>query len=320
MNHNAPRNPGLGRRLAGRLIAVSVSEIPDLPQLGLPSNQADRVLEAILTPLVSEGAKVAYGGRVEHPHNFTVIISNVLGETYRRLEVAPGARPYVHYVAEHRLLNTPPGVLAEHLATLAPYGEAWVTTAKGVGCKLTCVEKRQTAMQFAIQDSSGSQLQIVDSTQALFDISLAMLAAPETDARQSFTHMRSEMANACDARIAVGGRQSGFLGAMSGVCQEALLTIEAAKPLLVLGGFGGSARDIAIALGLLDPAAAVPRSPARDADRYERGLQALVAQQQRFAAAFPDDKISLLKDLAATDSLPGATDLLLRILMPMLSK
>jgi hypothetical protein len=47
---------------------------------------------------------------------------------------------------------------------------------------------------------------------------------------------------------------------MPGIVEEAILTLESGKPLVVLGAFGGAARDVAIALGLLDAADRVPRT------------------------------------------------------------
>ena len=44
-----------------------------------------------------------------------------------------------------------------------------------------------------------------------------------------------------------------FKGAMPGLAEEALLSLEARQPLYVMGGFGGCARDIAETIGLVDP-------------------------------------------------------------------
>lgn len=41
---------------------------------------------------------------------------------------------------------------------------------------------------------------------------------------------------------------------MPGIAEEALMTLEANKPLAVLAGFSDVSRDIAMAVGLPDPA------------------------------------------------------------------
>ena len=86
MKNKVPVAPAVGQRLAGRMVAVSVSAADDQDRLGYPPDHMDRVLQAILVPIVTEGAVIAYGGRIEHEHNYTLIISNQLGEAYRRME------------------------------------------------------------------------------------------------------------------------------------------------------------------------------------------------------------------------------------------
>jgi hypothetical protein len=56
------------------------------------------------------------------------------------------------------------------------------------------------------------------------------------------------MTRETDARIIMGGR---ITGRPSGVAAEARASLEAKKPLLVIGGIGGASRDVAGTLGLL---------------------------------------------------------------------
>ncbi|MNG01693.1 hypothetical protein D3C84_846860 [compost metagenome] len=65
--------------------------------------------------------------------------------------------------------------------------------------------------------------------------------------------MRITMMSNSDARIVVGGRVEGYKGTMPGVAEEALLSLRAGKPIFLVGGFGGCARDIAETLGLIQP-------------------------------------------------------------------
>jgi hypothetical protein len=299
-----------GSRFAGRLFAVSVSDTEDLQQLGLPPDQMDQVLQAVLPPLVAEGASIAYGGRIDHPHNFTLVISTQLGEAYRRLEQSPGKRPFIHFIAQHRWLGTAPEAIAAHLQRLAPYGEIWVTGEKGVigSFAAATAQGQEMAAGLGCGLQAASALEVVDNAPSLAATAAfrAVAADATPDAALSFTHMRREMARRCDARVQVGGRKSGFAGAISGLCEEALLSIETRKPLLVLGGFGGAARDIAAALGLIDAASCVPRTPAADEDRYQAGLRQLGDARPAYEALFDADQLRALKALAATDSLPEA--------------
>src|SRR5262249_30802636 len=62
------------------------------------------------------------------------------------------------------------------------------------------------------------------------------------------SEMRSELVKQTDARVVLGGKPHSFMGIMPGVVEEALLTIRSRKPLYVMGGFGGAAGLIAMAV------------------------------------------------------------------------
>jgi hypothetical protein len=313
---SAPRSAKMGLRLGSRLIAISVSEADDLAQLGLRRDELDRVLEAVLTTLVSQGARIAYGGRIVHAHNFTLVMSRYLGEAYRRFDVEPGTRPFVHFVAAHRLLETPVPAFLAHMGLLAPYGETWICSGEGVAYVATCIDPE--APRYAVQPWEGlagdpalpeffHDADSWSATRASRALAAAQPAPPDT----SFTRMRAAMAELCDLRVAVGGRKTGFAGKLSGLCEEALLTIAARKPLALLGGFGGAARDMAVSLALLPQEAAVPALTMDDKPRYRDGLARLRDVRGEFAAV-AGPHLPLLRGLAATDSLFGAADALVR--------
>ena len=315
----APTLLPVGTRLAGRLIGMSVSEADDLPQLGLPHDQLQSALQALLVPLVSDGARIAYGGRIQYTgENYTLIISQQLGETYRRLDQAPGSRPFVHFVAQERMVETPAAPMFEHLQQMAPYGEIWVTTEEGV--TLTLAASVPGSNEVAACAGCGLQaavdIQMGQGAAGLAGLPLvqALLALSAPQAGPSFTAMRRHMATLCDARVMVGGRKTGFSGQISGLCEEALLTIAAGKPLFVLGGGGGASRDIAAALGLIDEDQCVPRVPQADEDRYAAGLTQLRLARPAFEAIFPAQALPALRELAATESLMDAPEMLVALL------
>ena len=66
------------------------------------------------------------------------------------------------------------------------------------------------------------------------------------------TAMRATMCGETVARIAAGGRIEGYKGRMPGVAEEVLMSFEAQQPVFLLGGFGGCARGIAEAVGLVE--------------------------------------------------------------------
>ena len=316
-------NAAIGSRLADRLIAVSISEAHDTARLGFPPDQLSRVLEALLTPLVSDGARIAYGGRIKLPQgmrvNFTREIAGVLSEAYRRRDVTPGIRPFVHFIAQHRAVDkTGPAELLEHLKSLAPYGEAWLMDGERAGFIAAYIGDDMGRPRFVLKPHPDAGIDgptreaFSDASELCATHAYRRLATDVPDAETSFERMRAAMTRLSQARIVVGGRISGFSGKMSGLTQETLFSIEQREPVAILGGFGGSARDIAIALGLLGDAERVPRSS--EDDRYESGLAELARNREAFEQVAGDD-LPLLKTLAAEDSVVEATSLLTRFLL-----
>lgn len=296
---------------------MSVSETDDADKLGFPHDIMDRALDAVLAPLVSDGARIAYGGSIERPHNYTLVISSRLGEAYRRLDVQPGTRPFIHFIPYHRILATPAETFLEHLRQLAPYGEAWIVVPDGHLQVAAAVNTRPPGVTYVLRPFDQSDPNVkpdyfTSPAELVATVSyqqLQRLGVPPL--RGSFTEMRAAMASACDARVVVGGRRTGFGGPVSGVSEEALLTIRDGKPLAVLGGFGGSARDIAIALGLIPTSQSVPIKAAADREAYESGLRALQDSRPAFEATAAAD-LPLLSALAENDSLTDVGEQLLR--------
>jgi hypothetical protein len=75
----------------------------------------------------------------------------------------------------------------------------------------------------------------------------------EAEWAQGLTAMRKAMRDEAHARIVLGGRVDGYNGAMPGIAEEALLSLQVGQPLFLMGGFGGCARAVAETLGLVSP-------------------------------------------------------------------
>jgi hypothetical protein len=56
--------------------------------------------------------------------------------------------------------------------------------------------------------------------------------------------MREKSISTSTARVCAGGRQSGYKGKMPGVLEEIMLALDEAKPIFLLGGFGGIVGDV----------------------------------------------------------------------------
>jgi hypothetical protein len=65
---------------------------------------------------------------------------------------------------------------------------------------------------------------------------------------RSLTEMRRKATEVTRARVVLGGKAHSFVGLLPGILEEVMLSIDAGRPVFVLGGFGGASRLIARAL------------------------------------------------------------------------
>ena len=235
-------------RLAGLRLALSVSNSPDLDRMGLTETHLRLVLGEVARMVLGQGGTLAYGGSLA-PGGYTGLLEE---EVLRH-----GARPerllllFIPW-SEHR--SVPLSALRGRQRALGRFGRMLFLDREGG--------------ETAPEEGRGEA------------------AVPEADpamVASSLTAMRRAMTRRTDARLLLGGRRSGFLGAMPGVMEEASLAIDAAeaRPLYVAGGFGGVAFDIARAVGLLDAAFLPVRASDPAADHR------VAEAARRIAASWP---------------------------------
>jgi len=80
------------------------------------------------------------------------------------------------------------------------------------------------------------------------------------------SHMRETMNREIDARVCLGGQVTGYKGKYPGLVEEALLALQAGKPLYLIGAFGGCARALIEAVEGGRPAALTGGVQLGDAD------------------------------------------------------
>ena len=208
------------------IIAISISESPDLPRLGMSGRHLARAMETMATYLLSSGYRLAYGGDLREG-GFT----EQLFELVSRYDRSPESRDL-------------PAVV-DYLS--------WPACAA-----LPLDEYRDLSMRLG--DSAEVKCLAYDGTV------LEGFEFPETPVENkheiatSLTAMHRTMLKETSARVVLGGKVNGYRGAMPGIAEEALLTLQAGKPLYVAGGFGGCARDIAETMELVKPLHDPPRS------------------------------------------------------------
>jgi hypothetical protein len=131
---------------------------------------------------------------------------------------------------------------------------------------------------------SNAELVFLDSNGEAVDIREPRPPV-EPDPAVALTAMRRHITDRCDARVILGGQLTGYQGSMPGILEEASLSIHAAKPLYIAGGFGGAAAALALALRRAEPSLAL--------DDYPDG-----------AAPHAD----ILADIAGTEASAGRAD------------
>jgi len=197
--------------LESTCLGISVSESKDLVRLGLLESHFRLALGEITRCILIAGGQLAYGGHLQ-PTGYTTFLINEL-ERYRRRD-----RPLLVCLSfiEHRRMSLQE--LSEQTSRLGLYG------------KIVCLDADGTVMAPNQGRSEESQ-------------------PPDAAIRaQSLTSLRRFMIGKTHGRVFMGGKQSGFTGAMPGLLEEAIMAIEARQPIYLAGGFGGITADIARAL------------------------------------------------------------------------
>lgn len=268
--------------LEGLLIAISVSDGPDRARLGFPQREIDRAVLCLSTALVREGAEIAYSGNLD-PDGYTFKIFRHLAGAYA------GARetPFHHFVPEPigRVMRY------EDLYAALREGRGTVRTELARGDRFITARPRQDGIQLAGEILVRNDAELADW--------FSETPRPETAA--AYSAARRVVADQSSARVVLGGRMGiigvvgdAYQGELPGIAEEAILTLEAGKPLIALGAFGGAARDVAIALGLMDPNAQVPRSAQHPT--YAPAMHRIAALRDRVPATLRDRLTGLATD------------------------
>lgn len=200
--------------LTGLTVGLSVSDSPDLARLGLAEVHLRLALGEIARAVLLAGGSLAYGGRLD-PDGYTAFLQGEL-EKYARRD-----QPLLVCLAwqEHRQLALAELKAAEN--QLGLHGRVEYLDAEGFPITL---DSHRGEAPVAVDDSEVRTL--------------------------ALSGLRRHLTAICDARVLVGGRRSGFQGAMPGVIEEALLAVEAKQPIFLAAGFGGAAADAARTLGV----------------------------------------------------------------------
>jgi hypothetical protein len=239
------------KSLKGLTVAVSIGDAPDRAKLGFPPREIDRAIMSVCMTMVRAGADILYVGDLR-PTGYKFKIFRHLAGAY----AAENHVPFKHVVPEPVLRRTS----FENLLATLKEKRGTASTLLSIGDKLLPVRSSPAGLLLG-RDVDRTTI----SNQVSYDFWLANLA-PSTPA-EGYSSARLATVRLADARVSVGGKMGiidnpddHYEGAMPGIIEEAILTLEAGKSLIPLAAFGGATRDLSIALGLLDPSARVPRT------------------------------------------------------------
>ncbi|MEU0217626.1 hypothetical protein ABZ281_22040 [Streptomyces sp. NPDC006265] len=212
MNHLLPPDS-----LKGQMVGISVSNSPDLARLGLIESHVNVILGEISRTVLASGGTLAYGGHLR-PDGYTTFLLSEL-QRYER-----GTQPLLTVFlawSEHQHMTR--DELEERLSV-----ESWA--------RVLCLDPGGREIPDPLADRSTEPAPPLQ----------------QEAAAHALTSMRRTMAEKTDARILLGGKRERFSGAIPGLMEEALLTLESATPLFLVGGLGGVTVDILRALDVDD--------------------------------------------------------------------
>jgi hypothetical protein len=205
--------------LSQKAVAIAVSDSADMAALGLAPEHLRDAMAEIARHLLAMGARLVYGGDLR-ANGFTELLFELVARYRRDADIGDARPAVVNYLAWPIVISKP----AAELRGLA--------------------EELKGLAELHFLDRQGANL-----APGALDYMLRP-AVTDADWADALTAMRDVLTRASDARIVLGGRIEGYKGRMPGIAEEALTALEVGQPLFLLGGFGGCARDIAVALKL----------------------------------------------------------------------
>jgi SLOG cluster2 len=200
--------------LANKRLGISVSESPDLAQLGLLESHLRLSLAEIARSVLVANGKLAYGGHLLET-GYTAFLKSELQKYSRR------DRPLLICLA-------------------------WPVH-RGMALTELCSEKTELALngEIVYLDPEGEQIDFLSNRGEQ-----PIQVADPLIRLKSFTNLRRFMCKETHGRLLIGGKRHGYQGRMPGLLEEALISVEAQQPLYLAAGFGGVTCDIAQALGI----------------------------------------------------------------------
>ncbi|WP_404939127.1 hypothetical protein [Pseudomonas atacamensis] len=208
--------------LGQKTIAISISESPDMPVLGLGDEHLQDAMAEMARHLLALGARLIYGGDLRQ-YGFTNLLFELVARHRRDADEDDSRTGVTNYLAWPVHIQQPVAALETQIVEVEDSAE------------IVCL--RIDGGRLPIEERRGLPSQV----------------PTEQEWADGLTSMRITMMSDSDARVVVGGRVEGYKGAMPGIAEEVLISLKAGKPVFLIGGFGGCTCDIAETMGLIKP-------------------------------------------------------------------
>lgn len=206
--------------LDGNKIAISISESENMGALGLSEAHLVEAMCEVSRHMLALGATLLYGGDLRS-RGFTRLLYELVSR-YRKDSIDfRNVVSVINYLPWPSIIKTTPDELSSLRDDLLETAEICLLDIDGNPTQLTFTEEEQ----------SSAHLHWA----------------------KSLTQMRDRITNESAARIVLGGRTKEFMGDMPGVAEEVFISLNAQKPVYLMGGFGGCTRDILDVMGVKNP-------------------------------------------------------------------
>jgi hypothetical protein len=194
-----------------KAVAISTSESPDMAALGLSEEHLRDAMAEIARHLLALGARLVYGGDLRK-HGFTELLFELVARHTRDADQADSRSSATNFLA-----------WPVHILKTSAEISRWAEDLAG-SAELVCL------------DLNGSKLGWPQRRRA------KTRQPTEVEWSKGLTSMRLAMLAESNARIILGGRVDRFKGAMPGLAEEALLSLEARRLRWMCEGHRGDHR------------------------------------------------------------------------------
>lgn len=208
--------------LSQHVIAISTSDSPDMPVLGLSEQHLYDAMTEIARHLLALGARIVYGGDLR-ANGFTGLLFELVARHRRDADEGDESPGVLNYLAW-------PVHMQKDVSDL----ERLSTDLRGMA-------------RLVLFNRDGTPLPMVERAH------YTAIMPSDDDWEKGLTEMRKAMLQDTHTRIVLGGQVDKYKGAMPGIAEEALLSLYAKQPLFIMGGFGGCAKDITESLNIVAP-------------------------------------------------------------------